>query len=195
MLFCSHLISCSAVQLPVTNQYRLQAFDTRALQSSPSAHRTLLISQPEAAEGYQTEQMLYVDKPFQLSAFAGNAWVSTPANMLFPLLIQSFQASRAFSAIASSPYPNQVDYRLDTQVIAMQQNFLTTPSQLELTLKIVLTHVKNNTILFSTILTETVTCTSDTPYGGVVAANQAIQTLTGKIKRQVIRAIKANESE
>jgi len=195
ILMLLSLTACTPIELPITHQYKLESFNTRVLQSSPSPNRALLISQPDAAEGYQTEQMLYINRPYQLSAFTENAWVGSPANMLFPLLIQAFQTSSAFSAVTSSPYPNQVDYRLDSQIIAMQQNFLTTPSQFELIVKIVLTHVKSNTVLFSNILTETIPCKSDTPYGGVVAGNQATSALTGKIKRAVISLIRRYESQ
>jgi cholesterol transport system auxiliary component len=68
----------------------------------------------------------------------------------------------------------------------MQQNFLTKPSQFELKVKIVLTQVKDNSVIFSKIFTEKVPCPSDTPYGGVIAGNRAAVILTGKIKREVV---------
>ena len=187
------LSACTPIKLPVVNQYRLEAFNAQRLAPPPGA-RTLLISQPDATDGYQTEQMLYIKTPYQLAAFSENAWVTSPANMLFPLIIQTFESSHAFSAITSSPYANHVDYRLDSQIIAMQQNFLTKPSQFELTLKIVLTQVKNNEVMLSKILTERIKCPMESPYGGVVAGNHATTALTGKIKQLIINAIKQYEA-
>ncbi len=187
------LSACMPISLPVKKIYKLESFDSTAMQATPPANRSILISQPDAAEGYESEQMLYVQTPYQLSSFTENAWISSPANMLFPLLIQAFQSSLAFSAVTASPYANQVDYRLDSQVIAVQQNFLTKPSRFEFTVKIVLTHTRSNTILFSNIITQVTACPEDTPYGGVIAGNRSIKSITGKIKRSVIAAIRHHE--
>jgi cholesterol transport system auxiliary component len=175
--------ACSPIKTPVTHQYKLEAF-SQAISKHTFDH-SILISQPEAMAGYQTEQMLYIQKPYQLSAFSENAWVGTPANMLYPLLIQSLQHSHAFKAVASSPFADRVDYRLDTQILAMEQNFLNKPSVFVMSLKAVLTRVKNNQVLASRIISVRVPCPMDTPYGGVIAANKASVIVTEKIKHFV----------
>jgi cholesterol transport system auxiliary component len=175
--------ACSPIKTPVTHQYKLEAFSQSV--SQDTSNDSILISQPEAMAGYQTEQMLYVQKPYQLSAFSENAWVATPANMLYPLLIQSLQHSRAFKAVSSSPFADRVDYRLDTQILSMEQNFLNKPSVFVMSLKAVLTRVKNNQVLASRIISARVPCPMDTPYGGVIAANKASVIITKKIKHFV----------
>ena len=163
----------------MTHQYKLETFSQIANQQV--FNYSILISQPEAMAGYQTEQMMYVQKPYQLSAFSENAWVGTPANMLYPLLIQSVQKSHLFKAVASSPFADKVDYRLDTQILAMEQNFLVKPSVFIMSIKSVLTRVKDNQVLGSRIISARVSCHMDTPYGGVIAANKASIILTKKI--------------
>jgi len=181
------LDGCTPVQMPITNQYQLAAYSQTS--STKTLHRSILISQPEAIAGYQTEQMLYIKKRYQLTAFAQNAWISPPAYMLYPLLIQSFQQSGAFSAVASSPYADVVDYRLDTQILAIEQNFLVKPSVFNLSLKVVVTQIKNNRVLASRIFNEHIRCKADTPYGGVLAANQATLKMTQRIKDFAIKYI------
>ena len=183
------LSACAPIKLPATNQYKLESFSTKK-EITRAPRRSLLISQPEAMAGYQTEQMLYVKKPFQLASFAESAWIGTPANMLYPLLIQTLQNSQAFTAVASSPFADNVDYRLDTQLLTMQQNFLTKPSEFELMIKVVITRVANNQVLASRILTEHVSCPADTPYGGVIAGNQATINITQRINDFIIRKIR-----
>jgi cholesterol transport system auxiliary component len=181
------LSACTPIHTPMMHQYKLESYSKQPFR--PPLHRSLLIAQPEAIAGYQTEQMLYSNKPFQLAAFSENAWIGTPANMLYPLLIQTFQNSHAFSAIASSPYADRIDYRIDTQLIDMQQNFLVKPSEFHLKLKVVVTRVSNNHILASRIFFEHIPCPADTPYGGVVAGNKATLQMTQKIKQFVIMQI------
>ncbi len=182
------LIACSPIKTPVSDQYKLESFSTKKI-ALQKTKQSLLISQPDAMPGYQTEQMLYTDKPYELSVFAHNAWISAPANMLYPLIIQSLQLNDYFFAVASGPDADTTDYRLDTQVIAFQQNFLTKPSTLELTVQAVLNHVSDGRVVASKMFKERVPCPQDTPYGGVIAANQAVYAFTAKLNSFVIKHV------
>lgn len=166
------LSSCSPVKTPVTQQYTLEI---PVHKKSPHQHLnySLLISKPEAMAGYQTEQMLYVQKPFRLEPFAKNAWASPPAAMLYPILVQHIQSSHVFRAITSSPFADKTDYRLDTQLLTLNQNFLSKPSILNFSAKIALTRVADNQVLASQLIVKHIPCSSNTPLGGVIAANQA----------------------
>ena len=153
-------------------------------------HLSLLISQPDAIAGYQTEQMMYTNKPFELTNFAHSAWISSPANMLYPLIIQSLQKSHYFFAIASGPDADKTDYRLDTQLFELQQNFLTKPSMVQLVAKVVITHIPDNRVVSSRIITQSVPCPQDTPYGGVIAANKATMAFTAALSDFVVEQVK-----
>lgn len=179
------LAACSSVKLPATNDYQISAFSVKKIAHKPS-HHTLLVTAPEAVSGYQTDEMLYVKKPFQLEAFVKNEWVAPPANMLYPLLAQSLQASGYFYAVSSSPYTQGSDYRLDTQLLSLEQNFLKKPSVLHFSIKVVLTEVANNKVIASRVISEQQPCSMDTPYGGVLAANRASLLLTEKVVQFVI---------
>ncbi|MFZ4076357.1 MAG: ABC-type transport auxiliary lipoprotein family protein [Legionellaceae bacterium] len=182
------LISCTPIKSTLINQYKLDTYE-RLAPHGQALHRSILISQPDAMAGYQTEQMVYVDKPFAFNTFVESTWISSPANMLYPLLVQSFQQDKTFSAVISSPYNDKVDYRLDTQILALRQNFLVKPSVLELSVKIVLTRIEDSQVLGSQLIQERIPCGSDTPYGGVVAANKATQLLIQKIRHFAIQKI------
>lgn len=192
LLAGSALTACSPVKLPETNQYQLSSFSTKRLASHPS-HATLLMTTPEAVAGYQTSEMLYIKKPYQLESFSKNAWVEPPASMLYPLLVQSIQRSGYFSAVSSSPYAQGSDYRLDTQLLHLEQNFLKKPSVLEFSVKVVLTRVTDNKIISSGIITESIPCPSDTPYGGVIAANKASLLITEAVTRFAVMSIKKHQ--
>lgn len=183
------LSSCSPVKIPITNQYQLSSFSTKKLASRPSK-ATLLVTTPDAVAGYQTEAMLYINRPYQLATFAKNAWVDSPANMLYPLLIQSIQRANYFSAVSSSPYTQGADYRLDTQIVNLDQNFLKKPSVLEFSVKVVLTRTSDNKIIASNVISHNVPCPQNSPYGGVIAANKASLLITESVTRFVISQIK-----
>ncbi|ABQ55479.1 transport system, auxiliary component [Legionella pneumophila str. Corby] len=182
-------MSCSPVKVPVTNEYQLTAYSTKQLTRKPRPI-TIQVTVPEAVAGYQTEEMLYMKKPFKLEPFVKNAWTSPPADMLFPLLVQSLQSSGYFYAVTSSPYSEEADYRLDTQLLKLEQNFIKKPSVLEFSAKIVLTHISDNQIIGSRIVSLQIPCSQDTPYGGVIAANQATFRFTATATDFVVSHIK-----
>jgi len=194
LLFGVHwmLYACSPVKTPVTDQYNLTSYSTKKTAHEPT-HRSLLVSLPEAVSGYQTEQMLYIKKPYELSVFAHSAWISSPANMLYPLIVESLQNSYYFTAVASGSYADKTDYRVDTQLLSFQQNFLVKPSQMELRAKVVLTHVEDNRVIASRIINERISCPQDSPYGGVLAANQATRQFTAKLSDFVIEHVKQDK--
>ncbi|HHT0593818.1 TPA: ABC-type transport auxiliary lipoprotein family protein [Legionella anisa] len=186
---CAAMLSaCSPVKVSVKNQYQLSAYSTKQLAKKPMA-MALLVTLPDAAAGYQTEQMLYIKKPYGLEPFAKNAWVNPPADMLYPLILQSLQRTNLFEAVTSNAYTLGATYRLDTQLLSLQQNFLKKPSVLEFSAKVVLTHVSDNNVLASKIITLRLPCPSDTPYGGVIAANRATQQFTANLAHFVVSHI------
>ncbi len=186
------LTACSAVKMPVNNQYQLTAFSTKQLTAKPSRF-TLLVSAPDAAAAYQTEAMVYTKKAYQLETFANNAWTAPPADMFYPLLVQSLQRSGYFDAVSSGPYTEGADYRLDTQLLSLQQNFLTKPSTMEFSFKVVLTDVNHNKIIASRVFSERLPCSENTPYGGVVAANLGAEQMTAAITRFVIKRVQTSQ--
>ena len=182
------LMACSPIKTEVSNQYKLESFGTQKL-SHKKTHSSILISQPEAMAGYQTEQMHYVQKPYELNTFVHSAWISSPANMLYPLIMQSLQKTGYFYAVASGPYVDKADYRLDTQLIELQQNFLLKPSVMNLVAKIMLTHIADNRVVSSRIISEHFNCPTDTPYGGVIAANKATHAFTAVLSEFVVAQV------
>lgn len=182
------LMACSPIKVPVSNQYILGAYSDKHL-ANQLTKQSILITTPEAVGGYQTEQMLYIKKPFELSPFANNAWADTPANMLFPLIVQSLQRSGYFYAVASSLNAEKTTYRLDTQLIELKQNFLKKPSVIDLVVKVVLTHVKDNRVIASRLFSQHLSCPMDTPYGGVIAANRATTNFTAELTDFVVSQV------
>lgn len=184
---CYTLIAaCSPVKATFDNQYALELFSAKTM-SRASKPLSLLVSMPDATAGYQSEQMIYTDKAFELSHFAHNAWVSSPANMLYPLITQSLQQTHVFFAVASGPDADKTDYRLDTQLIELKQDFTKKPSEVSLTARAVLTHIPDNRTVVSRTFQQRIPCPEDTPYGGVLAANQAVLAFTEHLTAFVVK--------
>jgi cholesterol transport system auxiliary component len=98
--------------------------------------------------------------------------------MIQPLLTQSLQSSGYFKAVSSGIYSDKTDYRLDSQLLMLQQNFMTKPSRVFLVMKLVFNDTRNNQVIASKIFQYRIPCPQETPYGGVLAANQAVKQFT-----------------
>ncbi len=188
----SFLNACTPVKSSIESQYKIVAYST--VKTTLKSSKSILISQSDAIAGYQTEQMLYTDTLYQLDAFAHSSWISPPASMLTPLIVQSLQHSHYFYAVAAGPNADKTDYRLDTQLIQLQQNFLTKPSTLEFSAQVVLTRVSDNRVIASRTFVERVPCATDTPYGGVIATNRAIKMFTARVTDYVITRAQSDQA-
>lgn len=183
------LVACGPVKKTIENEYQLSRYSAKKYKSRPSRY-TLLVVKPQAVGGYQTSEMLYIEKPYELMPFAHNAWVDPPANMLFPLLIQSLSSANYFHAIDSTPYAKETTFRLDTLLLSLHQNFLTKPSKVQMSVKAVLSRSRDNKVINSAIIKAQKACSEDTPYGGVIAANEATKAITSSITNFVINSVK-----
>lgn len=186
------LVACAPVKNNISNQYKLESFGTVLAAKHlhmQSKHASIIVTRPEAAAGYQSNQMLYMNKPHELTAFINNAWVDPPADMLLPLIVRSLQTSGYFYAVASSPMSGNADYYLDVQLIELQQNFIKRPSYIDLIVKVVLTRTVDDKVIASRIIHKSVRCPYDTPYGGVIAANQATKNFTMDLMKFIVHYI------
>ena len=172
------LNGCGAIKLPVTQQFQLTQFSHKVYRKHSDSQSSLFVSPPEALRGYDSVKMNYSTIPFEVKSFAHHAWLGSPASMIHPLLTQSFQNSGYFRAVSSGIYSDKTDYRLDTQLLMLQQNFMTHPSQLFLVMKLVFNDVKQTRVVASKIFQYRIPCPTDTPYGGVLAANEAVKRFT-----------------
>ena len=113
----------------------------------------------------------------KLEYFAHSEWVDPPARMLTPLLVAAVENTGAFRAVVLTPSAAAGDLRLDTEIIRLQHEFQTQPSRVRFTLRAYLVDNKTRRVLAWREFDAVVPAASENPYGGVVAANRAVQTV------------------
>lgn len=141
----------------------------------------LMVSLPRARPGFDTPRMAYLRQPHELDYFAANQWADTPARMLGPLLAQALEQTGSFRAVVQMPSTVPADVRLDTELIRLQHDFSTQPSRVQLTLRAQLTDVRSKQVLAVKLFDEIEDAASDDPYGGVIAANRALQRVLAQL--------------
>ena len=143
----------------------------------PATAPTLIINPPHAAAGFDSSRIIYVRETHKLEYFSQNEWVDTPARMLAPLIVAAVENSGTFRAVVLTPSAAAGDLRLDTEIVRLQHDFGSQPSRVRFTLRAYMVDSTTRRVLASREFDETVAAASRDPYGGVVAANRAVQSV------------------
>jgi cholesterol transport system auxiliary component len=157
--------------------------DARPADRSAPLRRELVLAVgvPRARAGYDTAQIAYVRRPFELEYFAKSRWADTPARMLAPLLTLALEQSGGFRAVVQAPVGVAADLRLDTELIRLQHDFGTQPSRVEVALRAQLVDLRGKRVLAEAEFEEIEVAPSEDAYGGVIAANRAMQRMLARV--------------
>lgn len=142
---------------------------------------TLSINPPRADAGFDSAHIVYLRTPYQLEYFAHSAWVDTPARLLAPLILSTLEASGSFGAVVQMPSAAVGELRLDTRIVRLQQDFAVTPSLVRFTLRATLVDTATLRVLATREFDASVAATREDAYGGVVAAQAAVQQVLGAL--------------
>lgn len=145
--------------------------------ASPATGLTLIINPPHAAAGFDSPRIMYLREPYKLAYFAQSEWVDPPARMLGPLLVNTIADTGTFRAVALTTAAATGDVRLDTEIIRLQHEFTTQPSQVRFTLRAYLIDEKTRRVLAWREFDARTSSKSEDAYGGVVAANLSVQAV------------------
>ncbi len=184
---CSSLLGPSATAAPAF--YSLDApasppaIVLPSVRSATATLPALVVAAPRAAAGYDSQRIMYVREQHKLEYFAHSEWVEPPARLITPLLVGALQASGAFRAVVLTAGAAAGELRLDTEIIRLQHDFRVQPSRVVLVLRATLVEDRTRRVIGQRDFESQVTAASDDPYGGVVAANQAVQTVLRDLAR------------
>ena len=142
---------------------------------------TLIVAVPRAAAGFGTQNIAYLRRPHQIEYFAVHQWVDSPAHMLAPLMARALQRGGAFRAVALAPTAASGEWRLETELLRLQQDFTVSPSRVRLTLRALLIDSTSRRVLAERELDASAASPSEDPEGGAQAANRAVAQILGDL--------------
>jgi len=142
---------------------------------------TLVVNETQAAAGYDSQRILYVREPHKLEYFAHSEWVDPPARMISSLIVGALDRSGAFRAVVSTPGSASGDLRLETEVLLLQQEFAGRPSQVRFVLRAYLVEDGTRRVVSTRDFQAIVPAPTEDPYGGVQAANSAVQNVLDQL--------------
>ena len=142
---------------------------------------TLVVNPPYAAPGFDSARIIFVRTDHQLEYFAHSEWVEPPARMLGPLLVAAVESTNAFSAVVLMPASASGELRLNTELVRLQHTFQTQPSRVQVALRVHLIDDRTRKVLQWREFKAEAVAASDTPQGGVAAANIAVQKVLADV--------------
>jgi cholesterol transport system auxiliary component len=184
------LAACSALRPTATPATAFYALDGVQMPASVAAtvtlptglaSQTLLINPPHASAGFDSTRIIYLREPHKLDYFALSQWVDPPARMLGPMLLAAIEQTGAVRAVVLMPAAAAGDLRLDTQIIRLQHEFQTQPSRVRFTLRATLLDDRTRQVLAWQEFDAVESAASEDAYGGVLAANRAVQTVVDEL--------------
>lgn len=183
------LSACSPIKMPEQKTYTLSQVNPDTIHAR-HINAILLVTTPVAMPAYATNKMAYLKTPYQIQYFAQNEWVDEPAHLLAPLIVKSLQQTNHFGNVVAAPYTGHSDYRLDVQLLQLQQNFIHNPSMIELSVKVNVMNNQTQQLIASKTFDITANAKSNDPYSGVIATNNAVAQMLGQLSQFVVQVTK-----
>ena len=103
--------------------------------------------------------------------------------MLAPLLLRALQASGAFAAVLLAPTSASAAWRLELELVRLQQDFTQRPSRLRWTLRAVRVDSMTRQVIAAQEFDQGIAAASEDAAGGALAARQAATQVATALAR------------
>ena len=154
-----------------------------------SSRKILLVTVSKEAPGFDSNRIAYTREPPKLDYYKDSVWSDTPAKMLLPILVRAFESSGAFKAVVSPPSPVLADVRVAVDVIRLQQEFMTRPSQVRLITRLKVVEMRSGHVLETRLFEAIAPAPSENAAGAARAANAVVQQVLSEMVPFALRAL------
>ncbi|MCK5717379.1 MAG: membrane integrity-associated transporter subunit PqiC [Thiomargarita sp.] len=179
-----------------TKLYLLNGSWEKIIIPASDTGKTLLISTPTAAPGFDTTVLMYSKGGYELSYYTDAKWVDTPARMLLPLIVHRLETTRLFKAVLSDAIsPIFAELRLDTEILRLQHYRKTYPYPLRFVLRAQLLDLTERTVIATQVFKIKTNAPSDNAEGGMFAAKDAVALMLNELENFIRAHIKVNTHE
>jgi len=158
------------------------------IQNAGNDAPVLIVTTPSAHGGYDGYRIAYMEQPYGLRYYTRSRWADKPARMLAPLVADAMQATGQFQALYAAPGSLAADYRLDTELIRLHQDFTQQPSVVRITLRAKLIELQTHRVIATRHFDISETAATDDAYGGVVATNLAVNRLFDELAQFCVQS-------
>ncbi len=158
-------------------EYRLHAEVVERLDSDGPV---LLVMPIRAVPGLDSRSILYLNEPHRAQGYRDARWVDTPARQLEPLLVAAAEGSGGFRAVVAGRGAGTGGadvLRLDSDLLALQQEWLDERDQVRIALRVTLSRPASGQVVASHRLAQQVVLDGVGAEAAVTAFNRALPAL------------------
>ena len=148
----------------------------------------LLIS-PIQSVGHDSRQMTYTMRPYERTYYAYSQWADTPPRLIEPLVVQAMEVSGLFEAVIDVSSSVPADYRLELDLLVLQHEFHTDPSQGRMVVRAQLNDLAGNRVIGTRVFQASSPSPTENPYGGALALNLALEEILAELALWVSDAV------
>ena len=178
------LTSCSVfspIKSTKENTYVLNTVP--AVQKKQRQDSVLLVLPVEVDNLYDTTDMAYSDKPYQISYYGKNKWAESPGLMFQQLIVQTLQKAHHFKAVMLPPYVGEEHYALKTHIIELLQDLHADTPIVKFKVRIQVLKMPSMRIVAARQFAVTERMLEITPVAGVIASNRAVAQVQAQINQ------------
>lgn len=182
-LSCSSLPGCGTLlESPAKVPIRTFELTPRIEVASERAGSLVLYVSPVRSNPvHATTQISYRKHSYEVSAFTQSEWAAEPARQLETWLIAALESSGAYRAVVSGASAPPADRRLDVEIITLLHEFDVAPSRVRISLRAQIIDSVSRSVLATERFEEVAPAPTEDAYGGVMAANRALERLLADI--------------
>ena len=167
------------------------SIDYKSVKSSyVNSLKSIYIEVPTINNSFNTNAILYTQKPYLFEAYAKNRWIDLPSGMIHNYLVQSVENSNIFKAVLSKKSNIEFDYTLKSNVINLYHGFEEDKSYAILKIKFDL--VTDKKLLKTFSYDKKLLCKTNTPYGFIIAINSAFDEVSADLSLQLSKEVLLN---
>ncbi len=182
------MLSACAAKVDIPNKYLLNRMpDVVPVKRKRAV--ILMVAPPEIRQIYNTTQMAYTMKPFEIAYYSLNQWANVPQEMFMPLVVQTMQDTHHFKAIVTPPYNGRYDYLLATHILELVQDYSCGAPVVRMTVRAQIIKASSGSVVATRQFSAIVPLPQRTPYGGVFAANKATAHILERIAVFTLRTV------
>lgn len=172
------LSGCSVfmpVTIPEIQNYQIGILhNTRENECTTLANKSdLQITRMKADAPYDSDNMYYSLERYQLNHYSRNQWVAAPVIMMTKAIQEKLLQSCQYNNVVSADFMTASKYRLNSQLIALQQDIRKDKSTVNLAVLVQLVDNKSNHVVRSKTFIEKIDVDPN-QHGYVVGVNQAV---------------------
>ncbi|MEX2482187.1 MAG: ABC-type transport auxiliary lipoprotein family protein [Gammaproteobacteria bacterium] len=131
------------------------------------------VAAPSVRAGYDTADMVYTRRPYELEYYALNEWASPPAAMLQPLVVRTLEAA-GITTLVTSAGGRETRWRLDTELLELAHAHDEAGSTGQVALWAQLTRMDRSGTVSTRRFEARRPASAAEPYAGVAAMNEAL---------------------